>query len=178
MKILVTGGAGFIGSAVVRQAINDGHNVINLDKLTYAACLENLDSVCDSPNYAFEQIDICDGAALAACFEKHQPDAIMHLAAESHVDRSIDGPSAFMHTNIIGTYEMLEAARAYWDAKGRPDDFRFHHIQQTRFMDHWVKLVCSPKTHHTIQIRHILHPRHRRIIWYAHGMKHTACPLL
>ena len=128
MKILVTGGAGFIGSAVVRQAINDGHNVINLDKLTYAACLENLDSVCDSPNYAFEQIDICDGAALAACFEKHQPDAIMHLAAESHVDRSIDGPSAFMHTNIIGTYEMLEAARAYWDAKGRPDDFRFHHI--------------------------------------------------
>jgi dTDP-glucose 4,6-dehydratase len=128
MKILVTGGAGFIGSAVVRQAINDGHSVVNLDKLTYAACLENLDSVCDSPNYAFEQIDICDGPALAACFAKHQPDAIMHLAAESHVDRSIDGPSAFMHTNIIGTYEMLEAARAYWDGKGRPDDFRFHHI--------------------------------------------------
>ena len=128
MKILVTGGAGFIGSAVVRQAINDGHSVVNLDKLTYAACLENLDSVSDSPNYAFEQIDICDGPALATCFEKHQPDAIMHLAAESHVDRSIDGPSAFMHTNIIGTYEMLEAARAYWDAKGRPDDFRFHHI--------------------------------------------------
>jgi dTDP-glucose 4,6-dehydratase len=128
MKILVTGGAGFIGSAVVRQAINDGHNVVNLDKLTYAACLENLNSVCDSPNYAFEQIDICDGSALAACFDKHQPDAIMHLAAESHVDRSIDGPSAFMHTNIIGTYEMLEAARAYWDGKSRPDTFRFHHI--------------------------------------------------
>ncbi len=128
MKILVTGGAGFIGSAVVRQAINDGHNVVNLDKLTYAACLENLNSVCNSPNYAFEQIDICDGSALAACFDKHQPDVIMHLAAESHVDRSIDGPSAFMHTNIIGTYEMLEAARAYWDGKGRPDDFRFHHI--------------------------------------------------
>jgi dTDP-glucose 4,6-dehydratase len=128
MKILVTGGAGFIGSAVVRQAINDGHSVVNLDKLTYAACLENLNSVSDSPNYAFEQIDICDGPALATCFEKHQPDAIMHLAAESHVDRSIDGPSAFMHTNIIGTYEMLEAARAYWDGKGRPDDFRFHHI--------------------------------------------------
>jgi dTDP-glucose 4,6-dehydratase len=128
MKILVTGGAGFIGSAVVRQAIIDGHSVVNLDKLTYAACLENLDSVSDSPNYAFEQIDICDGPALAACFEKHQPDVIMHLAAESHVDRSIDGPSAFMHTNIIGTYEMLEAARAYWDGKGRPETFRFHHI--------------------------------------------------
>lgn len=128
MKIIVTGGAGFIGSAVVRQAIRDGHSVINLDKLTYAACLENLNSVSDSPNYAFEQIDICDGPALAACFEKHQPDAIMHLAAESHVDRSIDGPSAFMHTNIIGTYEMLEAARAYWDGKGRPESFRFHHI--------------------------------------------------
>ncbi len=128
MKIIVTGGAGFIGSAVIRQAISDGHSVVNLDKLTYAACLENLDSVCDSPNYVFEKIDICDGAALAACFEKHQPDAIMHLAAESHVDRSIDGPSAFMHTNIIGTYEMLEAARAYWDGIGRPDTFRFHHI--------------------------------------------------
>ena len=128
MKILVTGGAGFIGSAVVRQAIADGHSVVNLDKLTYAACLENLSSVSDSSNYAFEQIDICDGPALAACFEKHQPDAIMHLAAESHVDRSIDGPSAFMHTNIIGTYEMLNAARAYWDGNGRPDTFRFHHI--------------------------------------------------
>jgi dTDP-glucose 4,6-dehydratase len=128
MKILVTGGAGFIGSAVVRQAIGDGHQVVNLDKLTYAACLENLISVSDSPNYAFEQIDICDGVALAACFKKHQPDAIMHLAAESHVDRSIDGPAAFMHTNIIGTYEMLEATRAYWEANGRPDAFRLHHI--------------------------------------------------
>lgn len=128
MKILVTGGAGFIGSAVVRQAINDGHEVINLDVLTYAACLENLTSIADSPNYAFEQVDIRDGAALARVFETHQPDTVMHLAAESHVDRSIDGPAEFMQTNIIGTYEMLEAARSYWQGRGRPDTFRFHHI--------------------------------------------------
>ena len=128
MKIIVTGGAGFIGSAVVRQAISDGHSVVNLDKLTYAACLENLSSVCDDPSYSFEQIDICDGDALSACFEKHQPDTIMHLAAESHVDRSIDGPATFMHTNIIGTYEMLEAARNYWEGNNRPNDFRFHHV--------------------------------------------------
>jgi dTDP-glucose 4,6-dehydratase len=128
MKILVTGGAGFIGSAVVRQAINDGYEVVNLDVLTYAACLENLISVADSPAYAFEQVDIRDGAALARVFEKHQPDTVMHLAAESHVDRSIDGPAEFMQTNIIGTYEMLEAARSYWQGRGRPDTFRFHHI--------------------------------------------------
>jgi dTDP-glucose 4,6-dehydratase len=128
MKIIVTGGAGFIGSAVVRQAIRDGHTVVNLDKLTYAACLENLNSVSNSPSYSFEQIDICDSVAVTACLEKHQPDAIMHLAAESHVDRSIDGPLAFMQTNIIGTYQLLEAARAYWEGRGRPESFRFHHI--------------------------------------------------
>lgn len=128
MKILVTGGAGFIGSAVVRQAVAEGHSVVNLDALTYAACLDNLASVADAPGYAFEQVDIRDGAALAAVFEKHAPDAVMHLAAESHVDRSIDGPADFMQTNIIGTYEMLEAARAYWLGKGRPETFRFHHI--------------------------------------------------
>ena len=128
MKILVTGGAGFIGSAVVRQAVEAGHDVVNLDVLTYAACLENLASVADKPGYAFEQVDIRDGVALAAVFEKHAPDTVMHLAAESHVDRSIDGPADFMQTNIIGTYEMLEAARAYWQGKGQPDTFRFHHI--------------------------------------------------
>jgi len=128
MKLLVTGGAGFIGSAVVRQAIRDGHQVVNLDKLTYAACLENVASVADSPNYTFVQADICDRAALDTILTDHQPDAIMHLAAESHVDRSIDGPGEFIITNINGTYTMLEAARAYWETKGRPDSFRFHHI--------------------------------------------------
>ncbi len=128
MKLLVTGGAGFIGSAVVRQAIRDGHQVVNLDALTYAACLENVAGVSDSPNYAFVQADIRDRAALDAVFADHQPDAVMHLAAESHVDRSIDGPGDFIETNITGTYNMLEAARSYWMAQGKPDSFRFHHI--------------------------------------------------
>ncbi|MBQ0750257.1 MAG: dTDP-glucose 4,6-dehydratase [Roseovarius sp.] len=128
MKLLVTGGAGFIGSAVVRLAVAQGHSVVNLDALTYAACLENVASVADSPLYAFEQADICDRAALDRIFADHQPDAVMHLAAESHVDRSIDGPGAFIQTNITGTYTLLEAARAYWQAAGKPDGFRFHHI--------------------------------------------------
>lgn len=128
MKLLITGGAGFIGSAVIRQAISNGHRVVNLDKLTYAACLKNVASVADHPNYAFEQVDICDRPALDTVFEDHNPDAVMHLAAESHVDRSIDGPGDFIHTNITGTYHLLEAARTYWEAKGRPDRFRFHHI--------------------------------------------------
>jgi len=128
MKILVTGGAGFIGSAVVRRAIRDGHQVVNLDALTYAACLENVASVADNPNYAFEKADIRDPAALAAVFALHAPDTVMHLAAESHVDRSIDGPAAFIETNVTGTFNMLEAAREYWVGRDRPKDFRFHHI--------------------------------------------------
>ena len=128
MKLLVTGGAGFIGSAVIRRAIRAGHSVVNLDKLTYAGSLTNVAEVADSPAYAFEKADICDRAAVDAILDRHQPDAIMHLAAESHVDRSIDGPAAFMETNIIGTYTMLEAARAYWTARGKPQGFRFHHI--------------------------------------------------
>ncbi|MEM1360443.1 MAG: dTDP-glucose 4,6-dehydratase [Pseudomonadota bacterium] len=128
MKILVTGGAGFIGSAVVRLAVSRGHNVINLDALTYAACLDNLASVSDSPLYQFEHADIRDGAALKRVFIRHQPDAVMHLAAESHVDRSIDGPGTFIETNVMGTYEMLQAARSYWDDAGKPTSFRFHHI--------------------------------------------------
>ncbi len=130
MKLLVTGGAGFIGSAVVRRAIADGHAVVNVDALTYAANPANLDSVAENPAYAFEQVDIRDRAALDGVFARHEPDAVMHLAAESHVDRSIDGPAEFIDTNIVGTYTLLEAARAYWggsrDKPGR--DFRFHHI--------------------------------------------------
>jgi dTDP-glucose 4,6-dehydratase len=109
-------------------AIARGHSVVNLDALTYAACLDNVASVADDPHYAFEQADIRDRAALDRIFAAHRPDAVMHLAAESHVDRSIDGPADFIATNITGTFNMLEAARAYWTARGKPADFRFHHI--------------------------------------------------
>ena len=129
--ILVTGGAGFIGSAVVRHIIESTQdNVVNVDKLTYAGNLESLESVEKNPRYAFEQVDICDSKALLRVFEHHQPDAVMHLAAESHVDRSIDGPAAFIETNIVGTYTLLEAARAYWNSLNdeRKAAFRFHHI--------------------------------------------------
>ena len=128
MKILITGGAGFIGSAVVRAAIAAGHEVVNLDALTYAANLANLASVEDSPRYAFEQADIRDRAALDRIFAEHAPDAVMHLAAESHVDRSIDGPGDFIATNITGTFNLLEAARGHWAAAGKPESFRFHHV--------------------------------------------------
>ena len=128
MKILITGGAGFIGSAVVRLAIVRGHNVVNVDALTYAACLDNVANVSDHPDYAFERADIRDRAALDAIFAKHTPDAVMHLAAESHVDRSIDGPLDFIETNVNGTFNMLEATRSYWQSRGRPEGLRFHHI--------------------------------------------------
>ena len=124
MKILVTGGAGFIGSAVVRTAVSRGHEVVNLDCLTYAACLENVAPVAASNLYSFEKADIRDRAALDRIFASHCPDVVMHLAAESHVDRSIDGPADFIETNITGTFNMLEAARAY----AAPEGFRFHHI--------------------------------------------------
>ena len=128
MKLLVTGGAGFIGSAVVRLAIGRGHEVVNLDALTYAACLENVARVAGSNLYSFEHADIRDRAALDRIFAAHKPDAVMHLAADSHVDRSIDGPADFIATNILGTFNMLEAARSYWVTAGRPAGFRFHHI--------------------------------------------------
>ena len=128
MKILITGGAGFIGSAVVRQAVALGHSVVNLDALTYAACLNNVASVADSPLYTFEHADIRDPSALARIFSAHKPDTVMHLAAESHVDRSIDAPGDFIETNVTGTYNMLEASRSYWSGEGKPETFRFHHI--------------------------------------------------
>ena len=128
MKILVTGGAGFIGSAVVRLAVTRGHEVVNVDALTYAACLDNVASVSDSPLYTFEHTDIRDRAGLDIVFTKHKPDAVMHLAAESHVDRSIDGPRDFIETNITGTFNLLEATLEYWIKNGKPSGFRFHHI--------------------------------------------------
>ena len=131
MKILVTGGAGFIGSAVIRHIINDtDYSIVNVDKLTYAGNLESLVSVSNNSRYAFEQVDICDAAELKRVFIQHQPDIVMHLAAESHVDRSIDGPGEFIQTNIVGTYTLLEQARAYWAGLqgDKKANFRFHHI--------------------------------------------------
>jgi len=131
LKILLTGGAGFIGSAVVRQFINETEaTVINVDKLTYAGNLESVAEAAASPRYRFERVDICDAAAVRRLFAQHRPDAVMHLAAESHVDRSIDGPAQFIETNIVGTYTLLEAAREYWNALAGAEKhaFRFHHI--------------------------------------------------
>ncbi|MBM7454933.1 dTDP-glucose 4,6-dehydratase [Oceanisphaera litoralis] len=131
MKILVTGGAGFIGSAVIRHIIHHTQDaVVNVDKLTYAGNLESLAEVSDSDRYTFELVDICDRTELERVFAEHQPDAVMHLAAESHVDRSIDGPAAFIETNIVGTYTLLEVARSYWQELDdeRKQVFRFHHI--------------------------------------------------
>uniref|UniRef100_UPI003A8EE349 GDP-mannose 4,6-dehydratase n=1 Tax=Acinetobacter venetianus TaxID=52133 RepID=UPI003A8EE349 len=131
MKILVTGGAGFIGSAVIRYLIGEtAEQVINLDKLTYAGNLESLGQAADSERYSFEQVDICDVAELQRVFSVYQPDAVMHLAAESHVDRSIEGAAEFIKTNIVGTYQLLEVARDYWMQLPavRKEGFRFHHV--------------------------------------------------
>ena len=131
MKIIVTGGAGFIGSAVIRQYIqNTDHEIVNLDALTYAGNLESLDDVVDNPRYCFERVDIRDINELQRVFDQHQPDAIMHLAAESHVDRSIDGPADFIQTNIVGTFNLLDVAKKYWDGLtgDKKTSFRFHHV--------------------------------------------------
>lgn len=131
MKVLVTGGAGFIGSALIRYLMAEtDHHVLNVDKLTYAGNLESLNSISNNPRYQFLKADICDSSAIATAFEQFQPDYVMHLAAESHVDRSISGPKAFIETNIIGTFELLQAARHYWAAleTDKKANFRFHHI--------------------------------------------------
>lgn len=131
MKLLVTGGAGFIGSAVVRHILASSEDiVINLDKLTYAGNQQSIPEYLQTDRYFFEQVDICDAAALKTVFEQHQPDAVMHLAAESHVDRSIDGPGEFIQTNVVGTYTLLEATRNYWNtlSTDKKQSFIFHHI--------------------------------------------------
>ena len=128
MKLMITGGAGFIGSAVIRLAISQGHTVLNVDKLTYAANLANLESVAANERYSFAQADVCDRPRMGELVQDFTPDAVMHLAAESHVDRSIDGPSAFIETNINGTFTLLEAARDYHASGGAPDGFKFHHV--------------------------------------------------
>ena len=130
-KMLITGGAGFIGSAVIRHIINNtGHSVVNVDKLTYAGNLESLKSIKDNDRYLFEQVDICDAIEIKRVFSQYRPDIVMHLAAESHVDRSIDGPSEFIQTNILGTYVLLEEARSYWSnlTNKKKSSFKFHHI--------------------------------------------------
>jgi len=127
-RILVTGGAGFIGSAVCRHLVGAGHHVVNLDKLTYAGNLASLKALDGNPAYAFHQADICDEQAVLDVLRAERIDKIMHLAAESHVDRSIDGPAVFLETNVMGTFRMLDAALAWWRESGRPEDFRFHHI--------------------------------------------------
>lgn len=129
MKLLITGGCGFIGSAVCRMAVERGHQIVNLDSLTYAANPKSV-AMIEGPNYTFEKIDIRDADAVNKAFETHKPDAVMHLAAESHVDRSIDGPGAFIETNVIGTFNLLQAARKYWDGLegAAKEEFRFHHV--------------------------------------------------
>ena len=129
--ILITGGAGFIGSALIRHIIkNTQHTVVNVDKLTYSGNLQSLESIEASKNYIFEQVDICDENELLRVYRKNQPDIVMHLAAESHVDRSIDGPGDFIQTNIVGTFTLLEQARTYWSGldNDKKDSFRFHHV--------------------------------------------------
>lgn len=131
VKLFITGGAGFIGSAVIRHIINNtDHSVVNVDKLTYAGNLESLESVENNSRYTFEQVDICDANEIKRVFNEHQPDIVMHLAAESHVDRSIDGPGEFIQTNIVGTYVLLEEVRDYWSNldSDKKDNFRFHHV--------------------------------------------------
>jgi len=131
LKLLITGGAGFIGSAVIRHIINNtDHSVVNVDKLTYAGNLESLEFIVNSQRYMFEQVDICNVNEVRRVFNKYQPDIVMHLAAESHVDRSIDGPGEFIQTNIVGTYVLLEQAREYWSSleSGKKSSFRFHHV--------------------------------------------------
>ena len=166
-------GAGFIGSSVVRLAIARGHRVINVDALTYAGRLENLKDVAHNQNYHFEHVDVRDRQSLDRTFKHHQPDAVMHLAAESHVDRSIKGPETFIDTNVVGTAVMLEASRKYWQGRGRPEQFRFHHVS-TDSRSTAACLMILPSgllnKHGTTLGVPIQRRRPVRIIWFVHGM--------
>ena len=177
MKILVTGGAGFIGSAAVRAAVARGHAVVNLDAMTYAACEANLASVAGSGLYAFERADIRDRAAVERILREHRPDAVLHLAAESHVDRSIDAPGAFVDTNVMGTYALLEAARAFWEREGRPEGFRFHHVSTDEVFGSWGPPTRpSRRPRPTTRARPTRPPRPPPTTWCARGAKPTGCP--
>lgn len=167
-RILITGGAGFIGSAVVRHVIeNTQDHAIVVDCLTYAGNLESLAGVANSERYAFEQVNICDRTALDKVFAEHKPDVVMHLAAESHVDRSIDGPAAFIETNIVGTYTLLEAARHYWSAleESQKRLFVSTTFQLMKCMEIWTgQKVSSQKQHLMRQVAHIQRQKHRATI--------------
>lgn len=176
--ILVTGGAGFIGSAVAREIITaTTDNVVVVDKLTYAGNLMSLAPVAGDPRFAFEQVDICDRAELDRVFHHYQPDIVMHLAAESHVDRSIDGPASFIETNIVGTYTLLEAARAYWNTLGNEKSvFRFHHISTDEvYGDLHDSGAFLPKPRLMRPAVPIRPRKPAAIIWYGPGSAPTDC---
>ncbi len=178
-RILVTGGAGFIGSAVVRHIIHETADaVVVVDKLTYAGNLMSLASVAQSDRFAFEKVDICDRASLERVFQQYQPDSVMHLAAESHVDRSIDGPAAFIETNIAGTYTLLEAARAYWSRLTRTLKRRSASTISPPMKCMAIcilQTISSPKPRHMRQAALIPPPKPAATIWYAPGYVPTVC---
>lgn len=178
-KILITGGAGFIGSALVRYIINETSDaVVVVDKLTYAGNLMSLAPVAQSERFAFEKVDICDRAELARVFTEYQPDCVMHLAAESHVDRSIDGPAAFIETNIVGTYTLLEAARAYWTALTEDKNQRSVFIisPPTKYMVTCTRrMISSPKPRRMRRVALIPRQKPAATIWCAPGCGPMVC---
>ena len=178
MKILVTGGAGFIGSAVVRTAIARGYSIVNLDALNYAANLANVAPVADNPRYSFVQADIRDRAALDEAFATHRPDIVLHLAAESHVDRSIDGPADFIDTNITGTFNMLEAARNTGRRRGGPMGFAFITSRRMRCSARYpqTRPYSSLKPQRMTRAARIRPQRPRPIIWCVRGTRPMDCP--
>ena len=180
MKVLVTGGAGFIGNSVIRAIINGTNmSVVNVDKLSYAGNLDSLSDFDSSQSYSHEQVDICDAKALDRVFQQHQPDCVMHLAAESHVDRSIEGPADFIDTNIVGTFNLLEAARHYYESleEEKREQFRFHHISTDEVYgdledtdDLFTEQTPYSPSSPILQVKRLL------ITWSVHGDAPMACP--